>query len=162
MFMFKPIYLLLLTLLTQSAIAETRLKEFLNLHNQEREALELPVLEWSDELQESAQLLANTMAFKDAFEQGNSGFGENSWSGENNGATFEEIFELWSAGKPNFEADKAVPQNCIQSFEQCADYSQIVWSQTTHIGCAAAASMENDYIVCHYSPAGNIQDQKAY
>ncbi len=152
----------LLIAITHSAIAETRLKEFLTLHNQERETLELPALEWSEELQQSAQLLASTMAFKDKFEQGNTGYGENSWSGVNNGATFEEIFELWSAGKAHFQADQPVPKNCTQSFEQCADYSQIVWSQTTHIGCAAAASIENDYIVCHYSPAGNIQDQKAY
>ncbi len=162
MYLLRLNLIMFFVLMTGSAFAESRLKEFISLHNLERESLGLPELEWSEELQESAQLLTKTMAFKDKHEGGNTSYGENSWSGENNGATFEEIFKLWSAGKDYFLADQPVPLSCSKAWDQCSGYSQIVWSNTTHIGCAAAASMENDYIVCHYSPAGNIQDQKAY
>ncbi len=149
-------------LIAQSVMAETALNEFLSLHNQERDALEVPELEWSDELQASAQQLVNNAVFLDVLERSDSGYGQNSWSGEHNSLTFEEIFALWSTGKAYFLADKPVPQNCSADWEQCESYSQIVWSETTHIGCAAATSAEKDYIVCHYSPAGNIQDQTAY
>jgi len=126
---FKVLYFSVLMLITHSAIAQTPLKQFLDLHNQERESLELPALQWSEELQQSAQSLVNAMAFTNKHKPGNSGHGENSWSGQNNEATFEEIFELWSAGKSYFLTDKPVPLNCSENFEQCAGYSQVVWSR---------------------------------
>ena len=147
---------------TGMAFAENRLKQFIDLHNQEREALNLPVLEWSDELAEGAQGWAVAMAFKNQVGQSGSGLGENVWSGENNSATLEDIFNLWTAQRDNFIAEQAVPNNCAISWENCAAYGQIVWSQTTHIGCAAAASVDKDYIVCRYNPPGNIEGQTAY
>ena len=161
-------YLLRLTCLmffllgTGTVAAENRLKEFISLHNQERESLGLTPLEWSDELVASALDLAEDMALEDKHLKGESGYGENSWSGPEGSVTFEEMFQIWSRGKELFLAEKPVPLNCSQNWEQCSSYSQIVWADTTHMGCAAVASLENDYIVCHYSPAGNIQDQTAY
>jgi hypothetical protein len=35
-------------------------------------------------------------------------------------------------------------------------YTQIVWPTTTRVGCAVASNGRNDYLVCRYSPAGNI------
>jgi hypothetical protein len=32
----------------------------------------------------------------------------------------------------------------------------MVWPTTTRVGCAVASNAANDFLVCRYSPAGNI------
>ena len=158
------IVLKLFVLLTISTVvnAQNTLLQFVDLHNQQRASLGLPDLEWSDELAKQAQQWANAMAFKDEASHSGSGQGENIWFGENNSATIEDMFQLWLNEKQFFIESQPVPDNCSESWEKCGHYSQIVWSQTTQIGCAAAASQVNDYVVCRYNPPGNIEGQKAY
>ncbi len=154
--------LLLLLTMSATAFAQNRLLQFVELHNEERASLGLSELQWSDELAEQAQQWANVMAFKDEASHSGSGQGENIWFGDNNSATIEDMFELWRNEKQFYIESQPVPENCSQSWDKCGHYSQIVWSQTTHIGCAAAASQTNDYVVCRYDPPGNIQGQRAY
>ena len=35
-------------------------------------------------------------------------------------------------------------------------YTQMIWPTTTRVGCAIASNRRTDYLVCRYSPAGNI------
>ena len=158
------IFIKLLLLLSISTVvnAQNRLMQFVDLHNEERASLGLTDLSWSDELAQQAQQWANAMAFKDEVSHSGSGQGENIWYGDNNSATIEDMFGFWLSEKQFFIETQPVPENCSQSWENCGHYSQIVWSQTSHIGCAASASQTNDYVVCRYDPAGNIQGQKAY
>jgi hypothetical protein len=32
----------------------------------------------------------------------------------------------------------------------------MVWPTTTRIGCAIASNARNDFLVCRYSPTGNV------
>jgi hypothetical protein len=32
----------------------------------------------------------------------------------------------------------------------------MIWPTTTRVGCALASTPRTDYLVCRYSPAGNI------
>ena len=145
-------------LMAENAVKQVMLEQ----HNTEREALELTPLEWSDELAASAQLWANTLAVLDKASHSDSGFGENIWFGAYQSISLDEMAGIWLAEKQYFLADKPVPQNCSQPWEQCGHYSQMVWADTTDLGCAMASSEKNSYLVCHYSPAGNVQDQLAY
>ena len=57
----------------------------------------------------------------------------------------------------------------MSNFEQWGHYSQIVWSSTTHVGCAnqycpgGLANTGSDvspyFTVCNYSPPGNFGGQ---
>ena len=153
---------LVFMLLATTVNAQNKLLQFVDLHNKERALLGLSDLQWSNELAGQAQQWANTMAFKDEASHSGSGKGENIWYGDNNSATIEEMFQMWLKEKEFFIEARPVPDNCGQSWEKCGHYSQIVWAQTTQIGCAAAASQTSDYVVCQYDPPGNIQGQKAY
>jgi hypothetical protein len=35
-------------------------------------------------------------------------------------------------------------------------YTQMIWRSTTHIGCAIHRSARWDYLICRYSPPGNV------
>lgn len=37
-----------------------------------------------------------------------------------------------------------------------AHYTQMIWPTTQRIGCALASTGRTDYLVCRYSPAGNV------
>ena len=154
--------LVVLLSISTAVSAQNKLLEFVDLHNQARSSLGLPDLIWSDELAAQAQQWANAMAFKDEASHSGSGQGENIWFGENNSATIEDMFGLWLNEKQFFIESLPVPDNCSETWDKCGHYSQIVWSQTTLIGCAAAASQTNDYVICRYDPPGNIMGQKAY
>ncbi|XP_011692193.1 PREDICTED: venom allergen 3-like [Wasmannia auropunctata] len=45
-------------------------------------------------------------------------------------------------------------------------YSQIVWADTTKIGCGLAKYKEDNwtvfYLVCNYGPSGNFPGRKVY
>ena len=148
--------------LSPFASAQTGLDQMLDLHNQERESLGLEPLQWSDELAEGAQKWAANMAFRNQASHSGSGHGENIWFGPNGSATVEEMFAMWLNEKANFIADQPVPENCTVAWENCGHYSQIVWSQSSQIGCAMAVSVDTDYVVCRYDPAGNVAGLKAY
>ncbi|MEB3359419.1 MAG: CAP domain-containing protein [Synechococcales bacterium] len=37
--------------------------------------------------------------------------------------------------------------------------TQIIWKDTTHVGCAIASGGGNDFLVFRYSPQGNVIGQ---
>jgi hypothetical protein len=47
-------------------------------------------------------------------------------------------------------------------WEDAGHYSQIVWRGTRSVGCAMVAGVHDDYLVCRYSPGGNVYGQVAY
>jgi len=41
-----------------------------------------------------------------------------------------------------------------------AHYTQIVWPTTTRVGCAIHSSRSWDFLICRYSPPGNIDGRR--
>ncbi len=39
-------------------------------------------------------------------------------------------------------------------------YTQIIWPGTTRVGCALQTSSASDYLICRYSPPGNVDGQR--
>jgi len=38
-----------------------------------------------------------------------------------------------------------------------AHYTQMIWKTTTHVGCAVYSAARWDYLICRYSPPGNVE-----
>ncbi len=67
--------------------------------------------------------------------------------------------DFWAAEQRYYHGE-IISQENLKYF---GHYTQIVWSQTTTIGCALAQTAGGTYIlVCLYSPAGNSIGQKPY
>lgn len=53
--------------------------------------------------------------------------------------------------------------NTCQEGEMCGHYTQLVWSMSEKVGCAAVHCDTGDsFVTCNYSPPGNYEGEKPY
>ncbi len=71
-----------------------------------------------------------------------------------------EVISSW--GKEMADYDHA--SNTCAPGAECGHYTQIVWRETTKVGCGMAICSDSSeqVWVCHYTPAGNIVGEKPY
>jgi uncharacterized protein YkwD len=132
-------------------------------HNAFRTALHLPQVVWSDDLASDARTWAAHLA---AIDKGDHDLsirgreGENIWWGTAGAFSYTEMVNFWAGEKKDFVYD--VFPNCRKGKGVVGHYTQMVWKNTTAVGCALASNGHTDYLVCRYSPAGNIMGQHPY
>ena len=135
--------------------------------NAARSGLGLEPLMWDDALAADAlayaQVLARTGRFEHAVQPMGPGHeGENLFTGTRGAYSYREMVGYWLAEKKDF-VDVAVPGSSrTGKFGDVGHYSQIVWRGSRRVGCALAASRTDDYLVCRYSPTGNVFGYTAY
>jgi len=132
-------------------------------HNVFRSELQLSFLEWSADLANDAKAWANHLAEIDKGDHDRSirgREGENIWWGTAGAFTYAEMVDFWGNEKKNFVYN--IFPDCSQGHAIVGHYTQVVWKNTTKVGCALATNGEKDYLVCRYSPAGNIIGQNPY
>jgi pathogenesis-related protein 1 len=140
---------------------------FVAAHNQHRANVSpaaspaLPPVTWSNEL--AAQ--ARTWAERCEFNHSKTDLGEN-LSARTDMADPEAIVAAWAAEGEAFDYKR----NRCASGEVCGHYTQVVWRDSTQIGCGMAkcgaggpfGDTEWFMWVCNYSPAGNWSGQRPY
>ena len=138
----------------------------LNGHARERTAAGVPQLAWDDTLAAHALAYAEEMARTRRFQHagqphGPAREGENLWTGTRGAYRYDEMFGHWAAEKRDF-VNLATPTfSRTGRWQDVAHYTQIVWRGTTRVGCATASNARDDYLVCRYSPAGNVVGERA-
>ncbi|GJQ68622.1 PI15 [Trypoxylus dichotomus] len=71
--------------------------------------------------------------------------------------TFKKASTDW------FNEIKDAPLSCIRKYSGCSGhFTQMVWAETTHIGCARIKYSGKCQIACNYGPAGNIRTLPVY
>ena len=140
------------------------ISEILQHHNAYRAALQLPLLRWSPALASDALAWARHLAEIDKGqhdEEMSGKEGENLWWGTANAFTFGDMVEFWTAERKSFR--EGIFPDCRTSRSAVVGhYTQIVWRNTQSVGCALVGNGRNDYLVCRYSPAGNVIGQKPF
>ena len=138
-------------------------QEALNAHNQYRAAVEVPGLQWSEALANSSQQWANQLAGCGRFDNSNGhGVGGCMWTGSSGGFSVTEMVDSWGAEQQFFSPGIFPDVSTTGNWSDVGHYTQIVWRNTTEVGCAFASSNGSDYFVCQYNPQGNIQGQAVY
>ncbi|WP_085809239.1 CAP domain-containing protein [Sphingomonas sp. TZW2008] len=136
-------------------------------HNRARAAVNVPPLVWDDRLAGSARAYAEEMARTGRFAHADQPHGplregENLWTGTRGAYRYDEMIGHWVAERRDF-VDRPTPAfSRTGRWEDVAHYTQIVWRNTQRIGCAMASTATDDYLVCRYSPAGNVVGQRAF
>jgi uncharacterized protein YkwD len=149
----------------------------LEIHNSERAAVGVPALVWSDSLAASAQTWADHLATINEFVHSTGQpYGENiaGWThgcGLSSlvppldytkvvcpGDTLSTMVMSWVNEKTLWHGGVLTQENWYPT----GHYTQVVWKTTTEIGCGMATGSANDYLVCQYSPGGNVIGQAPY
>ncbi|WP_372707545.1 CAP domain-containing protein [Brevundimonas sp.] len=137
----------------------------LQAHNFERARVDVPPLVWSDELESEARGWAEELIVTGRFAHDPSlhGHGENLWSGWG-GHTFtpDDMVGEWIAKKAQYRPGVFPNVSRSGNWTDVGHYTQLVWSGTTHVGCAIAARGDRSVLACRYAPPGNIDGRRAF
>lgn len=165
-----------------SQLNSSQIQTFLNSHNNYRNnvnppAKSMPQLVWSDDLATSASQWASQCIWNHSRAPN---VGENMYltsSRTPNISTFDTSHAVnsWGGEKPFYDYNS---NSCVNGIK-CRHYTQIIWANSTNIGCAVQdcpkihlangeefkwsnGSTGGTIVTCQYSPQGNYIGQKPY
>ena len=122
-------------------------------------------LQWDEALVASAREYAEEMARTRRFEHadqphGPTREGENLWTGTRGAYRFEEMLGHWAVEGRDFVNGVTPAFSRTGKWQDVSHYTQMIWRRTTRVGCAIASNRRDDYLVCRYSPAGNVVGER--
>lgn len=158
---------------TASSTRSSLATEMVAAHNQARASAKptpspaLPALTWSPEAAKVAQSWASQCRFEHNPKRGP--YGENLAAAAPPGSkTNAQAVQDWASEA----ADYAYSKNTCAAGKVCGHYTQLVWRNTTQVGCATVTCTKNSPFgaqfptwqlwVCDYSPPGNYVGEKPY
>lgn len=133
----------------------------LDVHNEERAAIGMAPVTWDATLAAQALVYARELARLRRFQHSAKASrptpqGENLWMGSRGAFTYEEMSEAWTREKRYYRPRPVPDFSSTGDWRDVGHYTQMVWHSTTAIGCAVASNDRDDYLVCRYSPPGNV------
>lgn len=131
----------------------------LEAHNEVRARVDVPPLRWSDRLAAHAQEWANHLLANGQFyHRPHPPFGENLFDiiGPRAHTSPAAVVADWASE----EIDYSYRANTCRGV--CGHYTQLVWSGTREVGCAAARDSNREVWVCNYNPPGNWVGERPY
>lgn len=149
LFDFLPVF-------SQNIMSDSLKSLILNKHNFYRKATGAKPLQWSEQLEKDAVLEANKLAINPYNYAPTLSYGENIFRSPNL-PTPEEIINFWMREQRYYHGEE-ISEEGLMTY---GHYTQIVWKQTSLLGCAMSVTKGGTYvIICLYSPKGNIAGQK--
>lgn len=157
----RPILPFLLALMPASpAAAQAWERQVLDLHNRERAAWRVPPLGWDFGLAGSADRWAAELARSGRWEHSprswRQGQGENLWMGTAGAYTVPAMVGGWIGERRWFRPGVFPNVSTTGRWSDVAHYTQMIARGTQRVGCAIRSSRRWTYLVCRYSPAGNV------
>ncbi|MDQ7812533.1 CAP domain-containing protein, partial [Brevundimonas sp.] len=131
----------------------------------ERARVGVPPLRWADNLEAEAGVWARELIGSNRFTHDPTlhGHGENLWTGWGGRVwTPEAMVGEWIAEKADYRHDVFPNVSRTGNWSDVGHYTQLVWRQTTHVGCAVETRGDRSVLACRYAPPGNIDGRRAY
>ncbi|NNC46977.1 MAG: hypothetical protein HKO13_00900 [Sphingomonas sp.] len=133
----------------------------LSAHNDARAHYGSAPLLWDRDLQAAALAYAREMARTGVFRHDPSRErrrvqGENIWMGTRGAFSYRAMIGSMIDEQRYFRRGVFPNNSTTGRWQDVGHYTQIVWPQTTRVGCAIASNRTHDFLVCRYSPPGNI------
>jgi pathogenesis-related protein 1 len=148
-----------------SRLTAEEMGKLLTLHNKARADVGVGPLAWSKNLavyaQSWADHLASTscrMEHRPRSGQWKQEHGENLLIGKVGYHGVVDAVRAWEREKSMYHGAALNSSNWYPS----GHYTQMVWKNTSQIGCAKAECRGNVIVVCNYDPPGNVLGQKPY
>jgi hypothetical protein len=131
-----------------------------SLHNQLRSVAGVQPVIWDRQLAAAADLyaaeLARTGRWGHSAAASRHGQGENLWMGTRGSFSVDQMVGAWASEGWLFRSGEFPSVSRSGKWEDVGHYTQMIWPGSTKVGCAIRSSASYDYLVCRYSPAGNV------
>ncbi|MGZ8998274.1 MAG: CAP domain-containing protein [Allosphingosinicella sp.] len=132
----------------------------LAVHNRERAAKGAPPLVWDRALAAAASAYGPALIARGSLahseQASRPGQGENLWMGTRGAYSLEEIAGSWADERSLFRAGTFPNVSASGKWSDVGHYTQMIWRGTTSVGCSLRRSARWDYLICRYSPPGNV------
>jgi pathogenesis-related protein 1 len=123
----------------------------------------IPDLTWSSTVAAAAQSWASECNFSHNTDSGM--YGQNIYASTDD-STPQQVVTAWVGEAANYD----YATNTCASGQVCGHYTQVVWRDSTELGCGAANCTTGSpfgtgswqIYVCNYSPPGNFDGEKPY
>uniref|UniRef100_A0A7C9DSE9 SCP domain-containing protein n=1 Tax=Opuntia streptacantha TaxID=393608 RepID=A0A7C9DSE9_OPUST len=148
-------YIFAITLaLLQVCHAQNSPQDYVKAHNEARQAVGVKDIEWDDKVANYAEDYANQRKADCALQHSSGPYGENLAEGSGN-FTGTDAVQLWV----NEKADYDYGSNSCAPGKVCGHYTQVVWRNSTRLGCARVQCENNGwyFVICNYDPPGNVR-----
>lgn len=139
--------------------------QVLALHNQVRAEVGVGPLRWSSDLAiyagDWAERLAETgcaMAHRPCSGKWREMYGENLFIGTARAYNASDAVLAWAAEKDSYQGGVLQRHN----WSAAGHYTQMIWEDTTQVGCGVGVCRDKLIVVCNYDPPGNILGQRPY
>lgn len=133
--------------------------QLLSAHNAARTHVGVQALTWSDEVAATARRWAGELAANGCGLQHNpeQPYGENLYwtTAPVDGA---QATASWVSEAEDYDAEN---HSCAQG-KICGHYTQVVWANSTKLGCGMATCGSTQVWVCNYDPPGNYHGQQPF
>jgi hypothetical protein len=145
--------------LAQSVLSPTYAR-LLAAQNAERARAGVPPLQWDPQLAASAASYGPTLAaighLQHSPKSTHPGQRENLWMGTRGAFSPEQMVATWANEKRFFRPGVFPAVSTTGDWADVGHYTAMVWPSTTRVGCAIYSTASYDYLICRYSPPGNI------
>ncbi|KAF3439357.1 hypothetical protein FNV43_RR19269 [Rhamnella rubrinervis] len=132
-------------------------QDFVDAHNAARAEVGVGPITWNHTVAAYAQNYANQRVNNCEMEHSGGPYGENLAEGYES-MTGEDAVKFWVTEKANYDYST---NSCVG--DECLHYTQVVWRNSVHLGCARA-KCRNDwmFVICNYDPPGNYEGERPY
>ena len=135
----------------------------LALHNRERAAVGAPPLVWDSGLASAAAAYGPALERLGRLAHSppvtRAGQGENLWMGTSGAYELEEMAGSWAAEKSLFRPGVFPAVSASRQWSDVGHYTQMIWKGTSRVGCALHKARRWDFLICRYTPPGNVVGQ---
>jgi len=129
-------------------------------HNAERARMRVPPLQWDSMLAASAAaygpVLERLGRLQHSPKTSRPGQRENLWMGTRGYFAPEQMVGTWIAERRAFRPGVFPNVSATGNWYDVSHYTQLIWKGTTRVGCAIHPTAQWEYLICRYSPPGNI------
>jgi hypothetical protein len=154
--------------LVEAELGYSEQQQILDAHNKYRAEVNVTPLKWSDALAAQAQECADYNA-AEFLPEGRQKHCPKPETGQNiaqatsnQKLNLSQIVDLWGAEKKYFINGQFPSVSSTGSPEAVGHYTQLIWYNTTEVGCASVSAGGNDMLICDYSAKGNIYGMWVY
>jgi uncharacterized protein YkwD len=131
--------------------------KFIEEHQKWRADVKSEPLRWSVDIQKKAEDYALQLAKLGLLKHSESGLGENLYWFSGQAFSPSDATDAWGSEKSLYRPGTKISNTNYQDF---GHYTQMIWHNTTEVGCGVAQSSHGTYVVCQYNPPGNFIGEK--